>query len=238
MAFDIETAFDHGLDHLRPETLVMVCRRYRKIAFLIARAITEVLVFAAGIPSALFGIDEIKAGMGILVEADIVKNEKFSLSAEICRIACTAVFEKQLGFFGDPTGIALVVLLRDGIPHVACHHKRRHFRERIHEGCIGIGNEKHIALVDGSPASDTRSIDTKAVLKRIDGQFTYRIRNVMLQAGYVAEAHIQLAGTILFGKIQYLLRGHSSSIVGITATWLFRQRESYQNANIPSGWQL
>src|SRR5690242_7096937 len=81
MAFDIETAFDHGHDHFGAKILMVVRGCDREVAFLITRAISEIVFFAPGIPSALFGIDEIEAGMGILVEADIVKNEKFSLSA-------------------------------------------------------------------------------------------------------------------------------------------------------------
>src|ERR1051325_589498 len=71
MAFDIETAFDHGLDHFGAQILIVVGGWDREVAFLIARAITEVIFLAAGIPPALFGIDEIKAGMRMRVEGAI-----------------------------------------------------------------------------------------------------------------------------------------------------------------------
>ncbi len=61
----------------------MVCRRDRKIAFPVAGAISEIVLFPARVPSAFFGVDEIKAVLLALVEANVIEDEKFRLRSEV-----------------------------------------------------------------------------------------------------------------------------------------------------------
>src|SRR5690349_12744660 len=76
MALDRHAAFDHGLHHLAAQVLVMICGRHRKVAFFIAGAVPEAVLLAAGIPAAFLSIDEVIPGVLILIEADVVENEK------------------------------------------------------------------------------------------------------------------------------------------------------------------
>ena len=86
MALDVEPALDHGLHHLAAQILVVIGGRNREVAFLVARPVAQVVLFAAGIPAAFFGIDEVEAGVLILIEPDVVEDEKLGFGAEIRRV--------------------------------------------------------------------------------------------------------------------------------------------------------
>ena len=93
MALDAQAALDHGLHHFAAQVLVMIGGRYREVAFLVARPVAQVVFFAAGIPAALFGVDEIEAGMLVLIEADVIEDEELGFGAEIGGIADAAVLQ-------------------------------------------------------------------------------------------------------------------------------------------------
>ena len=71
-------------------------RYYRKVAFLVARTIAQVVLLAAGIPTALLGIDVVIAGVGGLVEANIVEDEELRLGAEIARCSARPEFFREM----------------------------------------------------------------------------------------------------------------------------------------------
>ena len=60
----------------------MIGGRYREIAFLVARPVSKIVLLAARIPPAFFGVDEIEAGVLVLIEPDVVEDEEFRLGAE------------------------------------------------------------------------------------------------------------------------------------------------------------
>ena len=69
VAFDDEAAGLHDLDHFGAEVLVVVGGGDGEVALFIAGAVAVVIVFAAGVPAALFGVDVVVAGVGGAVEA-------------------------------------------------------------------------------------------------------------------------------------------------------------------------
>ena len=91
MALNVETAANHGFHHFGAQVLVMIGGRDRKIAFLVARPVAQVVLRAAGIPAALFGIDEVVAGVLILIEAHAVEDEELGFGAEVGRVRDAAV---------------------------------------------------------------------------------------------------------------------------------------------------
>jgi hypothetical protein len=139
--------------------------------------------------------------MGVLIEADVIEDEELGFRSEERGIGGTAILQVQFGFLGNPAGIALVILFGDGIPGISDDNQRGHFRERIHEDGIWIGDEEHIALIDGSPTADTRSVHAETVLERIDLQLADGVGNVMLKARYVSEADVDLASIVFLGEI-------------------------------------
>src|SRR5215471_10430550 len=211
MAFDVQAATNHRFHHFGTQVLIMIGGWNREISFLVARPVTEVLRLAAGVPAPLLGIDEIVAGVLILIEADTVEYEEFGLGAEICCVGEPAIIQVHFGLAGDPAWITLVVLARDGIDHVAGHYQSANLAERIDEGSVGVGNEQHVALVDGGPSADARSINPEARFKRIFGELADGIGNVLLEAGQISEAQIDLVSFLLSGKLQNFLKTHVAS---------------------------
>ena len=78
----------------------MIGRRNREIAFFVARPVAQIVVLAAGIPAALLGVDEVEAGVRVLIEADVVEDEKLGFRAEIRGIGEAGVLQIQLGLCG------------------------------------------------------------------------------------------------------------------------------------------
>ena len=140
--------------------------------------------------------------MRVLVEADVIENEKLRFRAEKRGVADAGILQIQLGLFGDPARVAFIILLGERIAHIADHHQRRRLHERIHESGLGIGNEQHVALIDRRPAADAGAIDAEAIGKRALVQFPDRIRNMVLQARDIGEPDIDLSGAILFRELQ------------------------------------
>ena len=190
---------------------MVICGRHRKIAFLVTRPVTQVVLLAAGVPAALVSVYEIETGVLVLIEAHIIKNEEFGFRAEVRYLAHARVLQIQLGLLCDPPGVALVVLLGDGIDHVAEHDQRRGFGERVQESRRRIRHQQHVAFINGRPAADAGSINSVAVFKRTGRQFADGIRHVMLQAWNIGETQVQLPGLVLLGKLQHFLRLHPSS---------------------------
>ena len=50
-------------DHFGAQVLIMIGRRHREVAFLVARAVAQVVFLAARIPAAFLGVDEVVAGV-------------------------------------------------------------------------------------------------------------------------------------------------------------------------------
>ncbi len=189
----------------------MIGRGNREIAFLVARPVAQVIVFAAGVPAAFFGIDEIETAVLVLIEANIVEDEELGLGSKVGGIGNTAVFELQFRLLGDPARIAVVVLARNGVDDVAEHDQCPGLRERIHEGSGGIGNDEHVALVNRRPAADAGAVDSEAIFKRALIEHADGIRDVLVQSGQVGKAQIDLPGIVLLGELKSLLWGHRSS---------------------------
>ncbi len=141
MALDHQSAVLHGQRHLSTKVLIMIGRRNREITFFIARAIAEVVLDAARVPAALFGVDEVVTFVLVLIEAHVVEDEELRLGAKISRVGQTSGGEIHLSLLGYVTRVAVVTLLGDGIDDVADHHQRRYLGERIQDVFGGVGNE-------------------------------------------------------------------------------------------------
>src|SRR5258707_15404584 len=105
----------YGHGHLGSQVLVMIGRRYRKIAHFITRTIAKIVLLPAGIPPTLLGIDEIVPLILLLIEAHVVEDEEFGFRAEIRRVSYAGRNQIHLGFFGDVARITVIALLGHGI---------------------------------------------------------------------------------------------------------------------------
>src|SRR5262249_21217147 len=139
-----------------------------------------------------FGIDEIETTVLILIESDVVKNEKFGLGAEVRSIRDTTVSQVKLGLFRDPPGIPIVMLASNGIDDVSVHYQRAGFVKRIEKRGSRIRNDEHIALIDGRPTAYTRAVDAEPILERVLAQHVDRVTYVLGKSGKIREAEVYL----------------------------------------------
>ena len=146
--------------------------------------------------------------MRVLVEANVVEDEELGFGAEKGGVGDAGVLQVQLGFFGDPARVAVIVLARDGIDNIAEHDQRARFGKRIHESGGGIGNDQHVAFVDSGPAANARAVDAEAIFERLLFEHGDGIGDVLAQARQVGKAQIELPGIVLLGKFENFLRGH------------------------------
>ncbi len=166
VAFDIQAALDHLLHHFGAQVLIMVGRRDREVAFLVARPVAQIIFGAAGVPAAFFRIDVIETGIRRLIETDVIEDKELGFGAKVSGVGDARILQIHLGFLRDPSRIAVVVLPRDGIDDVGRHHDGFRFVERIEENSIGVRNQEHIALVDRRPPADTGAVDAEALFER------------------------------------------------------------------------
>ena len=215
VTFHFQPAGLHGHDHLTAQVLIVVRRRHREISFLITRTISLVILHPSRIPTSLFRIDKVKPVLLALIEAHIVKNEKFGLSAEVRGVRHSRRTQIHFCLLRNVARIAVITLLGHGIDHVAYHHQCGYFSEWIEHITVGIRNEQHVAFVDGCPPPNRRAVHAKALFKRGLRQLIDRIRNVMLQSRQVGETEIEHLNSVLLHKLQDALRvSHESLLLG------------------------
>ena len=206
MALHLEPAALHGHNHLRAQVLVVIGRRHREIAFLVARAVSQVVFLATGIPATLFRVDEIKAVLFPLIEADVVKNEELGFRAEVRGVGDAGRAQVHLGLARDIARITVIALLGHRINHVGHHHQGRHLGERVEHVRVRIGDEQHVALVDGRPAANGRTVHAEALFKRGLAELVDGVGNVVPKSGKIREAQIQQLDVVLLHEFQDTLR--------------------------------
>src|SRR3989442_15557118 len=87
MNLDNDTALLEPAHHLTTNVVLMIHRRHPKVTFLVPRFVTEVRTrLAARVPRALFRIDEIKAVVVTLIEANVVEDVELDLWSPVTRI--------------------------------------------------------------------------------------------------------------------------------------------------------
>ena len=101
-----------------------------------------------------------------LIEAHIVEDEELGFGTEVGGVGHACRSEIQFGLAGNVAGVAIVALLSDRIDHVGHHNQRRHLGEGVEQVSAGVGDEQHVAFVNGRPAANGRAIHAKTFFKR------------------------------------------------------------------------
>ena len=107
--------------------------------------------------------------MFVLVEADVVEDEEFGFGTEIGDVGQSGGFEVGFGFLGDVARVPAVFLFGHGVDDVADHAEGGNFSEGVEHGGVGVGDDEHVAGVDGLPAPDAGSVESVAVFKGVFG---------------------------------------------------------------------
>ena len=212
MAFDVHAAGLHLQHHLGAQVLEVVDRRNGEIAFLVARAVAQVVLLAAGVPAAFVGVDVVETVLRGGVETDAVEDEELRFGAEEGLVGDAGLDQIGFGFLGDVARVALVGLRGERIDGVADHHQGRRVAERIHEGGVGSGiSNMSDSWIDCQPRIELAS-KPKPSLKESLFEFADRVADVLPDAGKVGETKIEHFRVVLCCEFKNPFRVHPFSL--------------------------
>lgn len=126
-----------------------------EVAFFEARAVAVVFAAAIGsaVPDGFVAVEEVVAAVGGLVEAYVAEEEEFGFWSEVGGVGDAAGFEVGVGFACDVAWVAAVGLACEGVVDVADEAEGGYFECGVDEGGAGIGEDEHVAFVDGLEAA-------------------------------------------------------------------------------------
>jgi len=183
---DFDAHVDHGQDHLAADVLVLVHRRDREIPLLVPGPVPPG-AGVAGAPDALRRVDVVVAFVGVLVEPGLVQDVELELRTPVRDVGHTGGDQAVLGLLGDVARVPGVGLPGDGVLDEAVQQERRLLPEGIQHRGGGIRHQEHVRLVDGLEPPNGGSVEAVAILEAALGEFTDGHREVLHDAGQIAE---------------------------------------------------
>ena len=120
MGFDGDSALLKNCHHFRTDVLTLVGRRKRKVSFLKANLMAQVVgIIVASVPDAFCAVHVVMRAVDGLVVSGVVEDEKLRLGAEAGCVGDTALGQIRLALATDGPGIPAVFLEVDGAFDVA-----------------------------------------------------------------------------------------------------------------------
>ena len=135
--------------------------------------------------------------MGLLVEADVVEDEKLGFWAEKRRVGQLGALQIGLGALGDAAGIAGIGLAGDGVFNGADQRQGRHLGERVHDRGGWIGHDEHVGFVDFLPAANGRTVEAEPLFEQVGFQVGDGHGEVLPDAGQIGELKIDHLRVVL-----------------------------------------
>ena len=204
-ALDLEARRDQVADHVVAQVGVVVDRRDREVAALVVDLVAEVaaLLVAPGVPPALDGVDVVEGLVRVGAEAHRVEDVELGLGAEVAGVGHARRREVLLRLARDVAGVAAVGLARDRVVHEEVDVERLVLAERVQQRGGGVGEQRHVGLVDRLEAADGRAVERDAVFQDVgcrgggDGE-------VLHHAGKVAEADVEILDLLVRDEFENL----------------------------------
>ena len=160
--FDRNAGLDQRQHDLGAHILQPVDRRNREVSLFVARAVTQVRhSIPARVPHALLGVDVVVPLVRVLIEPHRVEDEELGFGPPIGGGGDAGGLEVLLGLERDEAGIAGIRLEGQRVVDVAGERERRHREDRIDEGGRHVGQQQHVALVDGLKATDGGPVEAQ-----------------------------------------------------------------------------
>ena len=132
---------------------------------------------------------------------------ELGLGPEVHRVGQAGPLQVVLSFLGDVARVAAVGLPRDRVAHETVQVERDVLTERVEDRGVRIGDQEHVGLLDLLEAADRRAVEAVPVVEAVFGQLVNRHREVLHDAGQVAEAQVDEGSVDALGEVQDLLRG-------------------------------
>ena len=95
-----------------------------------------------------------------------------------------------LGFYGDVARVSRVALERDRVVHEAVEVQGLVLAEGVEDSCRGVGDEKHVRLLDLLEAADGRPVEAESLREGGLGQLMGGHGEVLHEPGQVAKSDV------------------------------------------------
>ena len=187
---------------------LLVDRAHRKVPALERCLVREVstLFDAAGIPCALFGVDEVEARVLLGLVAHVVEDVELGFGGEIRRVGDACRREVLLGLFGDLAGVAVVDLTVARIVNVENHDEGALGAERVDVARRDVGDELHVGFMDRRETADGRSVEQLADREELFVDGGGRDVEMLLHTGQIGEADVEEFDVGVLDELQDLRR--------------------------------
>jgi hypothetical protein len=198
-ALDLETDGAERAHHVVAQVGHVVGGGDGEVAALVARLVAPVaaLLLARGVPLRLDGVDLVVAGVLLGLEADVVEDVELRLGPEERRVGDAGALEVRLGTGGDLPRVAAVGLVGEGVHDRVRDDERLRRAVGVHVGGGRVRDQLHVGLVDRLEAADRRAVEHLAVLEGVGVERGRRQREVLHDAGQVAEADVDELDALL-----------------------------------------
>ncbi len=202
-----DAALDQGPHHVRPQVGVVVRRRDREVAALVARLVAEVAarLVAAGVPGALDRVDVVVAGVRRGLEPRGVKDVELRLGAEEGGVADAAAAQVVLGLAGDVARVAGVRLAGQRVVHEEREVQRLAGPERVDHGGGRVGQQQHVRFVDLLEAADRGAVEHQSVAEDLRVKGLRRDREMLHRPRQVAEPDVDELHRLRLDEPQHLI---------------------------------
>ncbi len=209
---DLDAQLLEREDHLRAEVLEAVHRRDGEVPLLVAGLVPEVratveLELAARVPHALDRVDVVVARVLVLIEAGRVEDVELGFGPDVDGVGDAGALDVLLRLLRDVARVAGVRLARHRVLDVTVDGERRVLAERVDDRRVRVGHEEHVRLLDLLEPADRRAVEPVAVVEAVRRQLVDRHREVLHEAGEVAEPEVHDLGARVLGQLQHVARG-------------------------------
>ncbi len=216
-ALDVQARLLELDHHLVAQLAEVVGGGDGEVAALVLHLVAAVVVLerVAGVPGAGDRVDLVEAGVLLGLEPHVVEDVELSLGGEERGVADPRRAQVGHRLLGDVARVAGVGLTGQRVVDEEVDDQGLGDPERVDVGGRRVREELHVGLVDGLEATDRGAVETEAILEhalveRRDGH-----REVLHDAGQVAETDVDHLDALVLQIAKQLVAvlEHSSSLV-------------------------
>src|SRR5712691_1762047 len=198
--------------HLTANVLERIVGGDREVALFYAHAVAQVgRAVTPAIPVSLVRIYLGILGVFTGFVAHVIEDEKFGFRAKVAGVSDSAGAQISLCLVCNIAWIAAIALLassRARMGYVTDQAQRRDSSERVHHSGSGIGDNQHIAFVDGLEATYTGAVKGFPFDKGFFFEFAHRHTKMLPCARQIYKFEVHHFCAMLCGKLQYIFRHH------------------------------
>ena len=205
-ALDEQAARLEVLDHVGAQVAVVVVGLDGEVAALEPRLVALVLpVVLAGVPPALDGVDVVVALVDAGGVADAVEDVELGLGSEVGGVRDAGRVEVGQRLARDVARVARVGLAGDRVVDEEVDVQRLGLAERVEVRRRRVREQRHVGLVDRLEAADRGAVEAEAVVEDALVERRHRHREVLHDAGQVAEADVDHLDALVLDELEQLI---------------------------------